>query len=194
MNSDKIEIRNRMIEKHSALLSEWIAQASAQAQIRVLAMEKLKAAESVCAYLAMSSEVRTNTIIEACLAAGKKMYVPAFRGETGRYEPARCSKGILIETRHGAPEPTHPQWLGDDPLADRIDLVIVPGLAFDRGGMRLGRGRGHYDRMLKTDSLRGAFRLGLTFEFQILDSIPFDAHDEKMDAVITEERIYMSNL
>lgn len=72
---------------------------------------------------------------------------------------------------------------------DQVDLVVVPGLAFTRAGYRLGRGGGHYDRLLAR--LRpGAGKLGVCFEVQLADELPVEAHDMRMSAVVTEAGVY----
>jgi len=67
-----------------------------------------------------------------------------------------------------------------------MDLMVVPGVAFDRNGYRLGYGKGYYDRFL---SEKQTFSIGLAYEFQILDKLPRGKHDRIMDAVATEDRI-----
>jgi 5-formyltetrahydrofolate cyclo-ligase len=80
----------------------------------------------------------------------------------------------------GIGEPTGPIWTD----LDAIQIIIVPGVAFDRSGNRMGRGRGFYDRMLK--STVGALKIGIAYDFQMLDEIPVEPHDVKMDRIITE--------
>ncbi len=189
MNAGKKKIRDEIREQVMRLSPEWVAWASERVQEFVLGMEELQAAGRVCVYLAMPREVQTKAIVATCLAAGKELYVPAFREEKCRYEPALYEGGTLVAGRHGALEPAEPAWLEDDFRAGGIDFVIVPGLAFDRNGARLGRGGGHYDRFLGTKLLRAAFRLGLAFGFQLVDAVPCDAHDERMNAMCTEEDV-----
>ena len=68
------------------------------------------------------------------------------------------------------------------------DLVLIPGVGFDRAGHRLGRGRGYYDRALR-GVLAGALRVGLAHECQVVSHIPVDEHDERVDYIVTEERL-----
>ena len=69
---------------------------------------------------------------------------------------------------------------------DEIDLIIVPGVAFDKFGNRLGHGKGYYDRLLKNANTT---IIGLAFEFQTIEKIPTDEHDKPVDIIITEDRI-----
>jgi 5-formyltetrahydrofolate cyclo-ligase len=75
-------------------------------------------------------------------------------------------------------------------LPDQIDLILVPGLAFSKNRHRLGRGGGFFDRLL-SDRARNAFKLAICFSFQVIDEIPTEPHDAVVDAIATEERIWM---
>ena len=79
---------------------------------------------------------------------------------------------------------------GEDllPSVAHTDLVLIPGVGFDRAGHRLGRGRGYYDRALR-DLLAGALRVGLAYDYQIVSHIPIDEHDERVDYIVTEKRL-----
>jgi 5-formyltetrahydrofolate cyclo-ligase len=74
-------------------------------------------------------------------------------------------------------------------LPDQIDLVLVPGLAFSKERHRLGRGGGFFDRML-SDRAKNAFKLAICFSFQVVDAIPVEEHDVKVDAVVTENGVW----
>jgi 5-formyltetrahydrofolate cyclo-ligase len=100
-------------------------------------------------------------------------------------EFAACAPGEMVPGPIGAPEP--PTWARSVP-AESIDLFLVPGLAFDAAGGRLGRGGGHYDATLAAMPLR-APRIGLAFEAQIVPEVPREAHDVALDAVVTEDRV-----
>ena len=76
---------------------------------------------------------------------------------------------------------------GQAPAA--MDLALVPGLAFDRAGRRLGRGGGHYDRLLARAPLRAAFKIGLAFAWQLQPRVPAARHDVPMDLVATEKEL-----
>jgi 5-formyltetrahydrofolate cyclo-ligase len=99
-----------------------------------------------------------------------------------------------VQGAYGILEPKMEKDREVDPA--QLDIIIVPGVAFDRKGFRIGFGKGFYDRFLETyrDSLgresKQSFCIGLAFEMQIVDSLPRDAYDEKVDLVITEDNIY----
>lgn len=110
----------------------------------------------------------------------KHFFLPRVNGvnlEILPYEETRLELGSFhIE------EPT-----GDDVTdVDDIELMVIPAVAFDRRGNRLGRGKGFYDRLLKTSK---ATKIGVGYEFQLLDEIPCEPHDVAMDMVITQKTL-----
>jgi 5-formyltetrahydrofolate cyclo-ligase len=94
----------------------------------------------------------------------------------------------LAPGRHGIPEPVAPDWTHPE----IIELAIIPGLAFDRRGDRLGHGAGHYDRLLAQAPLKSALKIGLAFAFQLREFVPATARDVAMDGVVTEAEIIWS--
>ncbi len=118
--------------------------------------------------------------LAACRRSGKVVCVPALRKRTGRYGWALLEEEAPVQMgRWGILEPAKPRWVA----AERLELIVIPGLAFDRVGGRLGHGGGHFDRLLAQG--RG-FKVGVAFERQILAAVPSEAHDVPMDAVVTE--------
>ena len=110
-----------------------------------------------------------------------RLFVPKVDWQDRSMEAIPWSSGVGTG-RHGVPEPR-----GQDAIApEALDLVLVPGVAFDREGARLGRGGGFYDRYLaRIDRTRTAV-VGVCFEMQIRAQVPCEAHDARMDAVVTE--------
>ncbi len=96
-----------------------------------------------------------------------------------RYTGPEC---LVAGEQFGIGEPTGPVYTD----LEAIELIIVPGVAFDRKGNRMGRGRGFYDRLLKTTPK--ALKIGVAYDFQMLDSIPVEPFDVKMDRIITEQQ------
>ena len=134
-------------------------------------------------YMALGTEVRTDGVIEQCLRMGKTVAVPARRRETGTYGMARFDQGVALALGPlGVKEPAAPDWV------ESVDIVLVPGLAFDAQGARLGRGGGYYDRILAELGDR-PLRVGVAFDFQVVSRVPVDLHDARVDAVVTETRL-----
>lgn len=141
--------------------------------------EHFKNAQVVLAYWSMEDEVYTHEFVVKW-STQKTLLLPSVRGEELdiRYfegeELLRPGEGYEI------PEPIG----GIFENLDQIDLIIVPGVAFDGNGNRLGRGKGYYDKILKQTI---AYKIGVCFDFQFLEQIPVEEHDIKMDAVVKSE-------
>ncbi len=140
----------------------------------------------VALYAATRGEVGTDRIRGRCLAAGALLYYPRVM-EDGELSFFRHREGDgWIPGPYGIREPLVVP--GDDGVRGGFDLVVVPGLAFDASGRRLGRGYGYYDRFLA--ALGGtALTVGLAFTWQLVPEVPVDAWDVPVDAVVTEDGI-----
>ena len=157
---------------------------------KLAALAEYAAAETVMGYVDVRSEVRTRPFLAAALGASKRVVVPYCVGDhLGLFllekmeELAPGTFGIL-EPRQELRTLAHKRV---EP--NRLDLVIVPGVAFDRRGARLGHGRGYYDRLL-ADVRPDTPLVALAFECQIFPQIPTEPHDVCMDKVITEKAVY----
>ncbi|MDE2808071.1 MAG: 5-formyltetrahydrofolate cyclo-ligase, partial [Gemmatimonadota bacterium] len=133
------------------------------------------------------NEVDTRTLICTCLAQGKRVAVPVVMPGTKTLAHALID-GLdqLIVGPWGLaqPDPATATWL---PAEARIDLVVVPGLAFDRRGHRIGWGSGYYDRFLAQVQ---TVKIGLCYDELVLDRIPGEPHDVPVDMVVAETAIY----
>lgn len=144
--------------------------------------KSFQTAERILFYASKQNEVSTTQWIQDALAAGKKIYLPKVNNDHLLICPIQSwedlkegSFGILEPCENL--EPSHPK---------ELDLILVPGLAFDKKGNRMGYGKGFYDRLLKQTK---ALRIGLAFKEQIVDELPVEDHDEAVDLVITDETI-----
>ncbi len=153
---------------------------------RLVSRPVFTAARSVMVYVSRGNEVMTHELIQQMLAEGRQVGVPLFDATQETYYaslienfPGDLTPGLLqiLEPR---PEKIRPVGV------DQFAALLVPGLAFDESGGRLGRGKGYYDRML--EDARGV-KIALAYDFQIVDEVPMHAHDVHMDFVITETRI-----
>lgn len=141
--------------------------------------ERYEHAGSVFVYVSAGAEVVTLGLIEQMLAAGKTVAVPRVTAERGVMLPTVIgSLADLAPGRFGIPEPNTHQTLTQSP-----DLAIVPGLAFTRGGQRLGQGGGYYDRFLADHP--ATYKIGICFDEQVVDELPAAEHDVGMHEVIT---------
>ena len=155
--------------------------ASEAIQGRLLAQDWWASAFQVGIYCATATEPATEKLIADLLGRGARVAVPMQHGDGYRWgwveADTRWRKGA-----HGIREPVQSQ-----PAApNELRVVVVPGLAFDAQGGRLGHGRGHFDRLLATCD---ALRVGLCFENRLVESVPMEPHDVRMDVVVTEKRM-----
>ena len=157
---------------------------------RFAALPEYSAAGTVMLYVGIRSEVRTQPLLSVAVAQGKRVVVPYCVGnELGLFLLESLDE--LAPGIYGIPEP-RPELRalpGKRLQAERIDVVMVPGVAFDRRGGRLGHGKGYYDRFLPR--LRpDALAVGVAFECQLVPEVPMLPGDVFMDRVITEKAVY----
>jgi 5-formyltetrahydrofolate cyclo-ligase len=183
---NKAELRAAMRAWRAGLDDAWVASASLAAQARLLALPEYGAARRVACYLATAKEVQTADILRRCRADGRLVCVPVWRPSANAYGLGWIGgDGAPRRGPHGIAEPVDAVWVeADEPL----DLMVVPGVAFDACGGRIGHGRGHYDRICGRPGAAAAMKVGLAFEGQIVAGVPMDTRDVYMDAVITERR------
>lgn len=159
---------------------------SLRAQERLLAAQEFRSARTVLVYQSDATEVDTREILLACLDQGKRAGLPRVDAEAKRLQALEVAEVArdLERSRYGFKEP-----LPDRPaipLAE-LDLIVVPGRAFDSAGRRLGRGGGYYDRLLAQPGLR-AVTAALAFDCQVVEHVPAAAHDRTVDLIVTESR------
>jgi len=161
---------------------------------QLTALPEYTGARTVMLYLDFLSEVRTRWFLPTAWSEGKHVVVPYC--ENGEIELFRLDHvGELAPGTIGVLEPRRELRGHGDRKVDRSepDLIVIPGLAFDRRGGRLGYGKGYYDRFLHR--IRGdATRLAVCFECQMFPEIPCLAHDVRMDMVVTEKTIYRAQV
>ena len=127
----------------------------------------------------MPDEADVRELIALAVKENKTVYLPKVSGgdlELRRYE----GENSLEKGAFGILEPTGEQLSDTD--FSKIDLAIIPGMAFDKAGNRLGRGKGFYDKLLK--NMPRTYKIGVCFPFQFLDSLPAEDHDIKTDTII----------
>lgn len=155
-------------------------------QDRVLGFAPYLASSGVALYSPIGNEVATEPIRDHALKAGKRLFYPKM-GDGQELSLVRVeSAAELGPGRYGILEPQSGRVM-TRPEREGL-IVFVPGVAFDLGGSRLGRGEGWYDRMLSL--LAGEARLvGLAYEFQLLEELPSEPWDQKVHYIITERRV-----
>ena len=152
--------------------------------MRLLSHPRIKTANTVMLYYSLPDEVDTHTLVDSLLMRGKHILLPRVTGE-GTMELRRYTgPSDLAQGAYNIMEPTGEVF---DNYTD-IDLAVIPGVAFDKDGNRMGRGKGYYDRYLPRCTR--AVKLGIAFEAQRVPHAALDEHDQRLDAFITEGGIY----
>ncbi|MDF7806053.1 5-formyltetrahydrofolate cyclo-ligase [Pontiellaceae bacterium B12219] len=179
----KQQIRTTIAAKRDALDFQWLEAASAEISARFQTLDAFQSSETIALYKAIGGEVSLEPLFSKAWKLGKRTCIPVFNAKTRLYEMAEITTETEFRTGpYGIQEPVSPALLA----LSEIDLIAVPGVAFDAAGNRLGRGGGYYDRML--ESFDG-FSVGVSFDFQLLPEIPIEAHDQPLDAVVTETKM-----
>jgi 5-formyltetrahydrofolate cyclo-ligase len=179
----KQALRSELVARRSQLDVAERARLARAAVERLAGLPALAAARVVALYASLGAEVDPSPLAPALLARGVRVVYPRVRENDRRLAFAESAHAELVRGPFSALEPpaTAPET---DPA--ELDAVIVPAVAFDEDGYRLGRGGGFYDATLA--AIPGARRLGLAFDFQIVPALPHEDHDAAMDAVVTERR------
>ena len=148
---------------------------------RVEELERFRQAGTVLLYWSMEDEVQTHDFVNRWYEK-KRLLLPCVDGDDLRLRQYTGPECLKAGEQFGIGEPTGPEFTE----LEQVELIIVPGVAFDRKGNRMGRGRGFYDRLLK--STPKAFKVGVGFDFQLLDTIPTEPFDVPMNHVVVEQR------
>ena len=181
--ASKQQVRRDIEARRRALDPCWVEAASVLIIRNFQTLEVFQSAGTIALYMAIGGEVNLDSLFPECWKSGKRTCIPVFNTEAKLYEMAEITHETDYKTGHyGIREPISPTPF---PMHE-IDLVAVPGVAFDRKGRRLGRGGGYYDRLLAGFSGVSA---ALAFDFQILPAIPVDLHDRSVDALVTETKM-----
>lgn len=174
---DKTELRREIRARKRAMTEEEIETRSAKLAQLFFASEAYQNAKTIYGYLPYNQEVRTVPMLERALKDGKKVAVPKVYGEEMKFlyldDLNAVAKGYA-----GIPEP-----IADEPVAqDETALVLMPGLAFDPQGHRIGYGGGFYDKFLAAEPHHPT--LALCYEFQMLPKLDVEDHDIPVDTVL----------
>ncbi len=178
-NPEKAQLRQKIRKQRKTCAPEWITATSQLIQQQVIALRAFQTAQSIASYMAMPLEVQTQLLHAACFEQKKTLCVPCRKKNTFAWAQLRENTALTTMHTAGIKEPADPEWLN----AIQPDLILVPVLAVDHVGHRLGHGGGHYDRLLATHT---GFKLALAFNFQYLASIPHEPWDILMDAAATQ--------
>ena len=181
LEAEKRRLRRAMSARRRGVSPDAADSAARMVAAQLLSADEFKTAPCVALYAAHAGELPTRACFDAVLRAGKTPLLPRV-GAGRRLIFCRVERWEELRSgRYGVPEPPEGSPVVDPAAAD---LVLVPGLAFDFRGHRLGRGQGCYDATFPPGT--EAPRLfGLGFEWQVVESVPHASHDRGMDAIVT---------
>ncbi|SNB46338.1 5-formyltetrahydrofolate cyclo-ligase [Geobacter sp. DSM 9736] len=180
----KTDIRRRMLAQRAAFPLSAIKDASRRIQRTFITCDLFIQARSIALYAPIRNEVETGEVLAAALKMGKTVLFPSVAPEGLLFRTVETVHH-LCPGAYGISEPTAERGIVDPEAAD---IIVVPGVAFDRSGRRIGYGKGYFDRALHR--LEGSGRLvGFCFDFQLVDEIAGEPHDVQMDMIITERQI-----
>ncbi len=178
----KAALRRSVRDARRSLPTPERRQASEAIAARLRLLPELLTARVVLVYAASTTEVDIEDAAEGLRSRGVRTLYPRVDGEDLDLVPVSRIEE-LVDGHRGIREPT---GLAADPSI--VDAVVVPGLAFDLRGWRLGQGGGHYDRLLPR--IGDALRIGVAFTCQVVPQVPRDAHDIAMDLLVTERSVH----
>lgn len=174
----KRELRTLMRQKKGLFTQQQLCELSLPIVDRIKPM--LAGVETIVAYYSLPDEVDTHDFIDWLIAEGKTVYLPKVISDEDMVLCRYTGAESLCEGAFGIMEP-----VGEElPADEAIDVVLVPGMAFDSEGNRLGRGKGYYDRFLKLLTNPRPKLIGVCFDFQKVDMVPTEPTDVKVDVVV----------
>jgi len=182
----KRDLRKRLRGLLDAIPSDELHHRSFQACNQLLTAQAYKRAEVIMVFLSLPKEVETTPLVLRAWRDAKRVLAPKVNWEQRRILPIEIVSltDNIGEGAMGLREPVD----GVPFPVENIDLVIVPGLGFDREGNRIGRGRGFYDQFLAHEGWRGV-SCGLALEDQVLDHVPMGEHDRPVDMLVTDAAV-----
>jgi 5-formyltetrahydrofolate cyclo-ligase len=186
VDTAKLALRDQLVTARGRLPLAELAERSRTTCGLLLAAPEVRRAATVAAYVSVGREPGTGVLLDALVAAGKRVILPLLQRDNDLDWAPYSGPDALVPAGRGLLEPAGPP-LGPDAIAT-ADVVVVPGLAVDRTGLRLGRGGGSYDRALGRVPV-GTFTCVLLNDDEVLDQVPAAPHDRRVTAAATERRL-----
>jgi 5-formyltetrahydrofolate cyclo-ligase len=186
MKARKNDLRRMMGQKLAALTPVEVHAKSTIICRHLAQVPAWGVARWVCVFVSFGAEVHTHDLIRGLLAARKRVCVPSFDAVGQRYlcselkhfdADLRASARGILEPKHEAVRPVP---------VENLEAWLVPGVAFDRKGNRLGRGMGYYDGLLCRAQ---GLKIALTYDCQLVNEVPTEPHDVPMDFIVTENQV-----
>lgn len=180
----KDEIRKQIVKKRKNTPYSEIINKSKSIEKKLLKTSEFKKSNNILFYISYDNEVNTHNIIKKTIRSNKVVYVPISDVKNKKIIISKLEDwDDLSVGAYGILEPKDKNKFS----VDKIDLILIPGIAFDDKGNRIGHGMGYYDKLLK--KFKNTTNIGLAFEFQLINTIKNKKYDVPVDKIITEERI-----
>lgn len=185
----KQSIKQQIFEKRNSLSKEEIKEKSNKIKNNLFSLKEFEKAKNIMFYVSTNTEADTQEIIEELLKKKEKTIIVPYviKDDLKLHVSELKDFNELVPKTFEILEPKEPYAREFNP--DKLDLVIVPGIVFDKKGHRIGYGYGYYDRFLKTIR-KETVKIGLAFDFQLIEDIPEEKHDVPMDIVVTDEEVF----
>ncbi|MDF2949677.1 MAG: 5-formyltetrahydrofolate cyclo-ligase [Sedimentibacter sp.] len=186
----KLQLRKKIVNLRNNMTLHDVKEKSNKIVNKLIALEEYKKSNTIFVYMSFGTEVMTEDLIKLMLSEGKRVVIPYTDTKNTVLIPSEIKslENDLVLNSFGYYEPEYDKIKTVEP--EEFDLIINPGVVFDKQLNRVGYGKGYYDRIL-VRKRKDAKVIAVAYEFQVLDEVPAEKHDIKMDMIITEENIYM---
>jgi 5-formyltetrahydrofolate cyclo-ligase len=189
LQDEKRAMRSEMARQRQSVTPEVARTAGENAARSIVATQEFQTGQVVAMFASRFDEPDTRPLFELARQREIRVLMPRCRSDRSldffwvqAWEDLQPGRYGLLEPEDGP----SPMGLDVEGVAGSLGVVVVPGVAFDPRGNRLGRGKGFYDRSLPAEGSKGPMLIGLAFEFQVVDRVPAGSRDRRMDALVTE--------
>jgi 5-formyltetrahydrofolate cyclo-ligase len=192
----KSEIRSKLLAVRNNMSAEEKSLSDIKLQNMLYSTMNYQDSNNLFCFVSFKSETDTHEIIRHSLAEGKKVYIPRVEPQGMEFYHIQNLDG-LIPSKFGVPEPKQDKSTvfsaenitNNNKESVIMNLMLLPGLAFDYKGNRIGYGAGYYDKYLQSHKPTGFYKAALAYDFQVIDKIDAEEHDIRVDMIITPTRI-----
>lgn len=179
---DKVSVRQKLKKQRGSIDKNKVSENSFKIFQKIIALDWFLKFNSYLLYLPINNEVGTQDLINFLKKQKSGVYLPAFDGK--KWEMRRFDGFDNLEIGpFGIKQPKKGSFVIND-----VDVCILPGIAFAKNGLRVGYGHGIYDLLLKNSK---SYKIGLCWDFQIVNGINADKHDVLINVLVTEKKIYL---
>lgn len=184
------KIRNNILEMRKKLTPEFQYKSSKKICTKISELSEFQNAKKVAFYKSINEEVTLQDLIDTSLNKGKYCYLPVVDDDNSLFFLPINAQSLLVENKFKILEPQGDKNIAE--CSEKIDIIIVPLVAFNKDGARLGMGKGYYDRALANNN--NSLLIGVAYEFQLQPNIKPQPWDVQLHAIVTEKNIYWSKL